>query len=190
MRVLLAALVGAIIVFIVSALLHMFTPLGTAGLKVLRSEGPVVDALRDNIQTSGVYMFPGMDPRTKPTVEQQKAWEERLAAGPYGLIIYTAEGVQAMTPRQLGTEFVANLIAALIGGWILTMCGGTYLQRAIVIAMLAAFAWFSLSASHVIWYRFPLEWVAAEGVMEVVAWLLAGLAMAKIVRPRIFAIVA
>jgi hypothetical protein len=42
-----------------------------------------------------------MDFTSKPTPEQQKAYEEKLRRGPSGLIIYTAEGSEAMSSQQL-----------------------------------------------------------------------------------------
>ena len=46
----------------------------------------------------------------------------------------------------------------------------------------------SLLVSYWIWYGFPVEYVCGELVTEVVGWLLAGLAIAKIVRPPFVAI--
>ncbi|HEX8171965.1 MAG TPA: hypothetical protein VF824_15620 [Thermoanaerobaculia bacterium] len=187
MRILLAALAGAVASFAVSAVLHMATPLGSMGLRSLPDEAPVAEALRAHVRESGAYMVPGMDMSHQPSAAEQKAWEEKATRGPYGLLIVTPQGGGGMSGTQLGLEFLTVLLSALIGAFILSFVRGGYLLRASIVALLAVFTFLSVSVSHWIWYRFPIDFVAAEAVMEVVAWLAAGLAMAKIVRPRALA---
>ena len=62
---------------------------------------------------------------------------------------------------------------------------GTYLTRASAVAFLAVFAFLSITASHWIFYRFPTEFVLAALVTDLLAWLCAGLIMAKIIRPPV-----
>ena len=169
MRVVLTALAGAVIVFVVSAILHTVTPLGTTGLEVLPKEQPVLDAFRANVPHSGLYMFP--------------APAETPHGGPYGLLVITNEGSGEMSPQQLVLEFITNFIAALFAAWVLTLCRASYGARVLVVVLFALFAFASISASHWIWYKFPAAFILAELVMEVIAWLLAGLAMAKMTRP-------
>ena len=171
MKIVLAALAGAVIVFIASAILHIVTPLGTAGLSVFPNEKPVLDAFRANVPRSGMYMFPA-----PPETER---------GAPYGLLVITNEGTGGMTPVQLVLEFVTNFIAALIAAWVLTLCRASYGTRVAVVVLFALFAFFSISASHWIWYKYPSPFILAELVMEAISWLLAGLAMAKIARPAI-----
>jgi hypothetical protein len=186
MRIIVAALAGAIVVFIVSAVFRMATPLGTAGLTVIADEDPVLERFRASLPRSGIYFFPsaGMDFKSKPTPEQQKAWEEKLRRGPRGLIVYTAEGSEALSPRQLVSEFVANFLAAAVAAVLLSVMVAPYLARAVFVGLLPLFGFLSVAASHWIWYGFPTSFVVAELAMEFVAWLLAGFAMAKIVKFR------
>lgn len=183
MRVLLGAIVGALIVFAVSALLHTVSPLGTMGFTNLPNEAAMLDTLRANVPASGLYMFPaeGM----MGSEEQQKAWQANLAKGPYGLLVITTGPGEAMSPRQLILEFLFVFLAALIAGVILAWLGGSYGFRAVTVALLALWAFCSVSASHWIWYKYPTQFILAELIMELIAWLLAGLAMAKLIRPRV-----
>ncbi len=180
MRILIGAIVGAIVVFVVSAILHMATPLGTSGLSVLPNEDQVLEGLRANVQRSGLYMFPGLDPRTA-TEAQTSAWNAKFQRGPSGLLLISVGAGEALSPRQLILEFLTTLVAAWFGALILVRIGGSLLTRALVVAMLPVFAFFSVTASHWIWYGFPSAFVLAELAMEVIAWTCAGLAMAKIV---------
>ena len=120
MRVFIAAIVGALIVFIWSAAAHMFTPLGTAGIAMLPNEDQVVESLRANLTKSAVYIFPGMDMQKQQPPEEQKAWEEKLARGPSGLLVYTAEGLQPPFPMNLGYEFLTVLFSSLIAAIVIS----------------------------------------------------------------------
>ena len=159
MRIFLAALAGAAIVFVVSAILHMATPLGEMGVQALpESASATLAAIAPN---GGLFAFSGTA---------------------YGLLVITKGPGAEMTPGQLGAEFLANLVAAFIAAVLIARMNAPYGARVLAVALLAAFAFFSLSMSHAIWYKFPLAFVLASFVTEVTAWALAGLAMAKIVR--------
>lgn len=178
-RIILAAILGGLIVFVWSAISHMFTPLGGAGLSVLPNEGPVLDALRANVPKSGLYFFPGMDMSKEPTPE----WRAKFKQGPSGLIAITAGPGQEMFPKQLGSELVTNIIGAYIAAILAAMMVGSIMRRAFAITLLAIFASVSLTFSYWIWYGFPAAFVLGEMVTETVGWFLAGLVIAKLVPP-------
>jgi hypothetical protein len=178
-RIILAAILGGIIVFVWSAISHMFTPLGGMGLSILPNEDPVVNALRANVPKSGMYFFPGMDMSKEPTPE----WRAKFKQGPSGLIVITAGPGQEMFPRQLGLELVTNIIGAYIAAILAAMMVGSMLKRASAVALLAIFASVSLSFSYWIWYGFPAAFVLGELITELIGWFLAGLAIAKLVPP-------
>jgi hypothetical protein len=184
MRILIAALTGAVVVFIWSAIAHMATPLGTAGMSPINDEDPLLDQMRKSLPASSVYFFPtaGLDFTARPTPEQMKMFEEKMKRGPSGLIIYTASGGQPMSARQLVSEFVANFLAAAIAAILLSAMAVPYFARAVFVALLALFAFLSTAVSHWIWYGFPTAFIVAELIGEFVGWFLAGLAMAKIVK--------
>jgi hypothetical protein len=176
-RVLLAALAGGLIVFIASAVAHIFTPLGTTGMSALTNEDRVLDTMRTSISGSGLYVFPGFDPSGKMTPEQI----EKMKRGPTGLLVYTAQGSDGMSPRNLVLELVTNILAALIAAILISKMTGSVSSRAVAVALLAVFATVSVTASYWIWYGFPLPFILAELATEGIAWFLAGLAIAKIV---------
>ena len=66
---------------------------------------------------------------------------------------------------------------------------GSWLKRAVAVALFGVFGVVSLLVSYWIWYSFPAEYVCGEAIMEVVGWFLAGLVIAKLVRPPFTAIV-
>ena len=183
MRIIAAAIVGGLIVFIWSAIAHMVTPLGTAGISSLPEEEPVLQAFRANIPKSGLYRFPGGDTKNM-TPEQKQAWEAKIVSGPSGLLAYTAEGKQPMSPRQFVSELVSNMLAAAVAAILLSYMSAPYVTKVAACALLALFAFLSLSVSYWTWDNFPTAFVTASLITEFVGWLLAGLAIAKIVTPK------
>jgi hypothetical protein len=178
-RIILAAILGGLIVFVWSAVAHMVTPLGTMGLSVIANEAPVTDAIRANVPKSGMYFFPGMDMSKEPT----KEYEAKYKAGPTGLIIVSVGGAEMISPKMLGGELLTNIAGAYIAAILAAMMVGTMMKRAFAIALLAIFASVSLTFSYWIWYGFPAAFVLGEMVTELIGWFLAGLAIAKLVPP-------
>lgn len=179
-RIAIAAIAGGVIVFVWSAIAHMLLPIGEMGISTLPNEAPFIAALQGT--QDGLYFFPGMDMSRKPTPEEQKAWEAKVAAGPTGILVYHPKG-EAMSPRQLSSELLTNVLAAAIAAWIASLLAAAYGRRVLAIALLGLFGWVSLILSYWIWYGFPSAFVLGEGITEVVGWFLAGLAIAKIVPP-------
>ena len=187
MRVIIAAIVGGIIVFVWSAVAHIVTPLGKMGLSTMADDS-MLEQFK-SLPSSGMYFFPRMDMTRKPTAEEQKAYVEKVRSGPSGLLILTKSGGESMSPRQLGTELASNVIAALIAAILVSFMIGSWLKRAVAVALMGVFGVTSLVVSYWIWFGFPAQYVTAELITETVGWLLAGLAIAKIVRPPFGAIV-
>ena len=177
-RIVIAALAGGLVFFIWSAILHML-PTGMIGITSL-PDG-VYEALKSSGMSSGLYFFPGVE--KSPTPEQQKAWEAKLVAGPYGIMAYTATGSAAMAPKQLISEFLADVVAAFIAACIIAMIAAPYIKRVSIVALLGVFGWVSLLLSYWIWYNFPTVYILNEGFMEIGGWFVAGLVIAKLVPP-------
>jgi hypothetical protein len=184
-RILLGALVGGIIVFAWSAVQHMATPLGMAGMRVLPDEEPVLGALRSTLREPGLYIFPGMDMSKTPTPEEQAAWAERSRTGPTGIAVIYPQGREPAFGRELAMELLFDILAALLVAFGLAHVAAGYGRRVLLVASAGVFAWLAISASYWNWYGFPDAYVAAEGLDQVVGWLLAGLALAKIVPPTL-----
>lgn len=182
-RILVAALVGGLIVFLWGAFAHMATPLGMAGMSTLPREDAGIEALRGSIDKSGLYIFPA-EGAMGGDEAAQKAWLEKYRRGPSGMLLYKAEGSEPMTTRQLATELVSNILAAAVAALVVSMMAAPYFTRVIAVVLLALFAFLSLTLSYWNWYGFPSSFIRAELVTELVGWFLAGLAIARFAVPR------
>ena len=187
MRIIIAAIVGGIIVFVWSGIAHVVTPLGTMGITSMPDDPRVAQGLAA-LPASGMYFFPGMDMSHRPTAAEQKAFNDKVKAGPSGLVILTKSNGATMTGATLCSQVLASIVAALVAAILLSFMIGGWFKRAFAVALLAAFAILSLLVSYWIWYGFPTEYVEGEVIMQIVGWFLAGLAMAKIVPPPFRAI--
>jgi hypothetical protein len=181
-RILLAAILGGVIMFVWGAVSHMALPIGEMGLKGAPDNPALLDALRQNLTDHAAYMLPPMD-LADESDSAIKAYAERYRAGPRGLIIYDPSGGEMMSPRQLGTEFAADLLACLLGAIVLAASRGGYIARVLLAALIGLAAWLSIDVSYWNWYRFPDGLALGSLIDQAVGWFLAGLGMAALL-PR------
>ncbi len=181
-RILAAGIVGGLLVFGWGALAHTVLPLGETGIGQLPDESFVMAPMTATIQDPGLYLFPASDPSRDPSPEEEMAWQDRYRAGPRGMVVFQPTGAEPMSPKQLGTEAISNVLAALIGAFLLSLMSGGYLVRVVAVTSLGLFAWLSINVSYWNWFGFPVDFTIAAGILEVVGWLVAGLAMAAIVK--------
>lgn len=175
-RTLLAGIAGAAAMFAWSFVAHMFLPLGEMGVSQIPVEQPVLEVLRANLNEDGLYMF--------PYEEDMEAGMRALETKPSGVLVYHQPGYDFNFAKSLGIEFGENLIAVLIGVFLLTRTridslGGRtgFFAGLGVIAVLAGYV------SYWNWYGFPAAYTAGAVITDFVGYLAAGLA-AAFVLPR------
>jgi hypothetical protein len=182
-RVLLGGLVGGIVVFMWGAVSHMATPIGEMGIRQIANEEKVVGAVKDSIREPGFYFFPGIDHSKTLSEAEQKAWEDKIKQGPTGVLVIHPEGGEAMSPRQLSTEFGTSVVAALLAAIVLTQVRSGYLGRVLVVTLMGIFGFVSINISYWNWYGFPTDFTTGAALDEIIGWFLGGLVLAAIVRP-------
>jgi hypothetical protein len=183
-RVVLAAIVGGVLLFVWGFVAHMLLPFSKDAMKQLPNEQAVLSTLQTNVPERGMYFFPGMDMSRRPTPEEQQAWETKIASGPSGLLVYRPNGGSGMTARTLVAEFVSNVLAALVAALVLLGVRGGYGARVFTVAALGVVAWLSVCVSEWIWYGFTTPFLFADLVDQFGGWLLAGFGMAAMLKPK------
>jgi len=182
-KVIFGAIFGGLAMFGWGFVSHIVLPLGEIGMSQLPAEAPVLSTLSAEIDRSGVYFFPGMDPATA-TEAETKAWEEEYRKGPSGLLVYTAEGQEPMAPVRLAKQLGGDVLAALCGAILLWLAGmASYLSRVVFVTLIGIAAWASINLPYWNWYGFPTDFTLAAGADTTLGWLAAGLVMGLIVRP-------
>lgn len=188
-RVILATVVGAVVVFAWGFVAWAGFNLYSFAFKNLPSEAVVVPALKSAIPETGAYWFPGMPEETAATTPEQvqtnmESWKERHKTGPLGLLLYRQTGYDAMSPSVFIRGFVIMLASALMMSLIVGGVQSNAYGKRFGAALLAAlFAVLATHASNWNWFGLPDKYLMAMTLDTLVAWTLASLLIAAIVKP-------
>jgi hypothetical protein len=184
MRLIIAAILGGLVMFMWGAFSHMVIGLGNSAFKQVPNEAVVTAALKANMAEPGFYFIPGMDMTREPTEEEMAAFTARHQEGPTASIIYHPTGSEVMSPRQLGVELASNIAAAFVVGLILMFAAVGFGRGVIIATLIGLTAWLSIDVSYWNWYLFPANFVIPELIDQVAGWFLSGLVLAFVLRKR------
>ncbi len=184
MRVLLGGIVGGILLFAWGYVVHAVLPFGRMGFSEVPDEAKWQATVSGSINQPGLYFFPWA--KAKPTKEELAAWAEKWKAGPSGLLVLAPTGRDIMDKKTLGIELGSNIVFALIASWILTLAAATYAARVAIVTMLGVLSWLAIDVSLWNWYGFPTDYLLGQLADQAGGALIAGLAMAAIIRPLSF----
>ncbi len=182
MRIIIAGIVAGIIVFGWGAVTHILMPAFGLNVDQTPGESMVLEAL-NGMPGSGIYMVPGQDASIVDKTEREKDAMTRWVAGPSALVVLQAEGGPTMGAWTFGMQFLASVLGGCIAAMVLAATNCGYLNRVLLVGLMGLFTWFNTDASYWIWYGFTNEYTLAQGLNHVMAWLLAGIVIAAIVKP-------
>ena len=186
-RIILAGVLGAIAMFIWTAIAHMLLPLGEAGI----GEVPNDEALLKAMETSagaknGLYIFPGMGLGPDATHAQRSAamkdYEAKLAKNPSGLLMYHPAGTRPMNmPKYLTIEFITELLEALLVVALLAKTQiVTFGGRVGFVTTAGILASIATNVSYWNWWGFPTVYTASYMLIQIVGFFLIGLVAALV----------
>jgi hypothetical protein len=180
-KTVLGSLLAGVVLFFWGAFSHMVLPLGKMGVRQLSQEEPMLEAVRGSVHEPGFYFFPGKDMSRPASESEESAWLEKVKRGPVGVLVVQPSGGEAISPRQLGTQLATDLVSAILAALLLTRVLAGYWGRVLFVTVLGLFSFLVISVPYWNWYGFPTEFTVAEGIDQVVGWLLAGLVLARFV---------
>jgi hypothetical protein len=184
MRILLAALAGAVAMFIWTAIAHMATPLGTTGFSQIPNEQPVLQQMNQSIaDKDGLYFFPWVDMNDPKAMEKSAELEK---SGPSGLLLYRGAGHGMgpdMTPMLI-KEFLKQFVEAAVWAWIVSMLALSFAGRVGAVVAMGVTTAIATNVSYWNWYGFPFDYTMAQIIMELVSSLVAGIAVAFVLGRR------
>ena len=194
MRLILAAVLGAIAMFFWSFIAHMVLPLAEAGIKEFPNEKAVAAALEKEIgDNPGTYIFPGPGVGPNATKEEKHKAMEQLAADyakkPSGLLIYHSPGSREFAfGKWLTGEFAIELLECLLAVFLLAqtrhLSFGARVGFVSVLGIAVA-VWTNMSYWN--WYGFSRRYTAAYMVTEAVGFIFAGVVIALVLKNKPFA---
>jgi len=183
MRILLAAILGGIAMFAWSSIAHMALPLGETGVRQIpvESEPAVLNAMQTGLSASpGFYIFPGMGHDQKAMQE----YDKKLAAAPSGVLIYHPAGASLDMPRHLGVEFFTEFLETFLVIMLLNQTRITsYVARVGFVTLAGILASITANIPYWNWYGFPSQYTAGYMTIQIVGFLVAGLAAAAVMKP-------
>jgi len=188
-RIILAAVLGGLAMFIWTFIAHDILPLGHVGIGEIPKEEPVLAAMQSGIDKSGLYLFPGFGLSDNPTREQRKeAMEhmaEKYARNPSGLLMYHPPGRPLNIGKLLSVEFGTELIEVFL---ILLLLSRTqidsYGSRVGFILVGGILAALATNVSYWNWYGFPGSYTISYMTIQIVGFLCAGLVAALVLRKK------
>ena len=160
MRIVIAGVIGAIVMFIWGALAHVALPIGEMGMKVASNQDAVMTAMQAGADKgAGVYMVPGMSPEEWRDEAAMKAFQSKYKDAPSAFVVYDPTPnplIQTMGP-PLVKQFISNLLVTLLAAWILAQAATSFGTRVLMGAALGLITWLTVSVPYWNWYRFPMD---------------------------------
>jgi hypothetical protein len=190
-RILLAAILGAIAMFIWMFVAHTFLPLGEAGISELPNESTIVAAMQSNLKNDGIYLFPGTGlPPDASRADKQAAMQKlegRYETEPAGLLIYHAPH-SFNFPKHLAVEFLTELIEAILAVSLLAQTRiASFGGRVAFIAALGVLGAIATNIPYWNWYRYPGTYTAAYMFTQFIGFICLGVVAALVLKKREFA---
>ena len=188
-RIVLGGVLGGIVLFLWQSVSHLVLPLGDVGIKRIGNEDAVIAALRENISQPGFYFFPAADTPPGMSKEQKqeamRKAEEKYRTGPNGILIYHPRGGEALSPKQLLTQLGVDIVALLVGAFLLAQASGLagFGARVLFVALLGLLPTLVVNLPYWNWYGFPADYTLAQLADHVIGFFVAGLVLAGLVKP-------
>lgn len=180
MRVLIAGLLGAIVMFILSAVFHVATPLATIGFQPLPHEQAVVSAMQNSGSKPALYIMPWVDPKD-PQMMQKTA--DLMKTEGAGIFVYAPPHAAGGDPTNMApmlvVEFLKQFLECAIAAWLVSMMAGlSFAGRLGAVTLVGVVAGIATNVSYWNWYRFPTDYTVAQIFMEIAYAFTAGLVIA------------
>ena len=188
MKIFLAAILGAVAMFIWTAIAHMALPLGETGIAEIPNESAVLGALQSSIgDQTGLYIFPGMgigtDASRQEKSEAMKHMNEKLAANPSGILMYHPPGRPFAFGKALMIEFITQLIEAILVVLLLAQTRiETFAGRVGFVLAAGILAAIATNISYWNWYGFPTTYTASYMLIQIVGFFIVGIVAALVLR--------
>lgn len=186
-RIVLAAVLGGLAMFLWSSIAHMALGLGSLGVQDIPNEQAMIGVMKSNLPQSGFYFFPGLGLAPGASRAERNAamnvYQQKVANGPSGILIYHPSGQKAISAGQLLTEFGTNVVQALLAAILLAFAGlRAYGARVGFVGLAGVMAGITTNISYWTWYGFPGSYTAGYAFTEIMGYVCIGLVAAAIVK--------
>ena len=184
-RIAIAAVVAGVAMYFWASIAHMVLRLGRIGVSQITTNEPaVLDAMHTSLgATPGLYVFPSFGDLSNP--DATKMYDAKLVDSPSGILIYNPPGAHSLTPRQLITEFLVELLEAALAVYLLVQTRIASLTgRIAFVAVVGLLASLPTNISYWNWYGFPGSYTLSYMSTQIIGFIVAGLAAGLVLRNR------
>jgi hypothetical protein len=188
-KIFLAGVLGAVAMFVWTAIAHMALPLGEAGVQNTMDDEALLAALKANVKDKeGLYTYPSMGLGPDATHAQQseamKTFPAKLEKNPSGFFLYHPAGSRPMNMGKFLTiEFVTELLEALLAVYLLAKTRiFTFGGRVCFVTTAGILAAIATNVSYWNWWGFPTVYTASYMFIQIVGFFLVGLVAAIMFR--------
>jgi hypothetical protein len=175
-KILIGGVVGGIVLFFWGFVSHMLLPLGEMGVQSAPREEGLNEAIKADIREPGLYFVPAIH-------TDMQAHTEKVAKGPYGFMVIYPTGRDISLAKRLPIELGTNIVCALLAAIIVSQIRQGFVDRVMCVTLIGLLASIMTLVPYWNWYGFPTDFTLAQIIEHTVGWLLAGFALAAIVRP-------
>ena len=179
MRIAIAALLGAVVMFVWQFIAHMLLPIGMMGFHMPQNEDAVLSAVSTGLtERPGIYMLPSVDPAKMGDEATMNAWAEKASKNPnvFAVVNAPAPDPKSMTP-QLVKQFVTDFLGAALIAFVLAATAWTFGLRIVGSIVFGLFGWLLNIVPLWNWYRFPSDFMVGNLLEQGIGWGLAGVAI-------------
>jgi hypothetical protein len=184
----LGTVLGGIVAFIWSSVSWEVLPWHEQGIYSFQNDEEVSAVIASHTAESGNYILPGRPPMEGMTAEQRKAAETTLIARmEKGPIMFAAirRGGFGSFAAGLIKQFLILTAGAFLLTWLVLQTSGLgYVQRVIFLAVVGLAASVVSDLPNWNWWGFSGRYTAVMVADSTLTWLFAGLAIAKVAKPR------
>ncbi len=182
-KILIGGVVGGVIIFFWGFVSHMVLPIGEMGIKQVPNEDALAAAMKADVPEPGLYVVPGRDMSKPQSNEEMQVHMEKFAKGPSGFMVIYPTGRDVSLGKRLPIELGTNVVCALLAAVLVSQLRPGFIVRVACVTLMGLLAAIMTIVPYWNWYGFPTDFSLAQIIQHTVGWLLAGIALAAIVRP-------
>lgn len=187
MRVVTASVLSAVVLFVWGFVYWgMLAPVVSPWYTFdAETDTEVIATLKQSFPESGVYMYPWLTAEAGKVEGAQEEFAKQHAEGPIVKIFYLKQGMSSSAlVTMMVSGFVHMLITSIICCILLAVAEPSccYWARLGFVFGLGLFATVWIEGSNLVWWHYPANHIVFVGAYNLVAWLLAGLVIAAIVK--------
>ncbi len=184
----LGTILGGLVAFVWSSVSWELLGWHEKTLVSFQNDEEVSAVIDSHAPKDGTYILPGMPPTEGVTAEQQKAAKaalmEKMQRGPI-MVAAVRRGGFGSYGRGLMIQVLSLMAASFLLTWLLLQTSGlSYGRRVAFLAITGLAASVIVDLPNWNWWGFSGTYTAVNLVDFTITWLLAGLVIAKVAKPR------